>query len=115
MTLAKKLSDIARTAAVVVGLGILVGVTVISACGTVNNWKLRNYYNRALTFYGDTSGNGKIETEEEEKFLNDFSQEVRKKPGYEDFNLRKDDIPKYNSNAKKVLSLLKEYRPVPPF
>lgn len=30
---------------------------------TINNWKLRNYYNRAVLQYEDVNKNGKIEEE----------------------------------------------------
>ncbi len=95
--------------------GAVAFFTITGIVETIPNWKLKNYYSRALTFYADTSGNGKIEPEEEGKFVQDFVSEIKQKPGYNDFNLRPSDIQQGSADSRKVLSLLQEYRPVPPF
>ena len=82
---------------------------------SIPGWKLKNYYQRALTFYADTSGNGRIESEEQEKFIQDFVADIRQKPDYENFSLRAADILEYKTDARRVLSLLRQYRPVSPF
>ncbi len=112
MTIKKHLPSITST--LVLG-GSILFCFAAGIVETIPNWRLINYYNRALTFYADTSGNGRIEPDEETKFLDDFVADVRKLPGYEDFRLRAEDIPKSSVDAKTILPLMQEYRPVPTF
>lgn len=112
MSLKDHLSSI--SSAVILG-GAVAFFAIVGLCETIPNWKLRNYYHRALQFYADTSGNGRIEPEEEAKFVLDFNTDIKKLPGYENFNLRADEIPKSSIDARTILPLLRQYRPVPPF
>jgi len=56
-----------------------VGASLTTLPETIEKNKLKNYYHNALTFYADTSGNGKIESEEENRFIQDFVSEIRHK------------------------------------
>lgn len=112
MTLKSHLQSIGTVA--ILG-GSIAFFAIAGVCDSIPNWRLINYYHRALEFYADTNGNRRMEPEEEAKFLGDFVTDIRKLPGYENFTLRAEDIPKSGTDARKVLPLLQKYRPVPTF
>jgi len=112
MSLKGNLQSIAS--AVVIG-GSVAFLAIAGICESIPNWRFINYYHRALGFYADTSGNGKIEPTEEAKFIDDFNTEIRKISGYEEFSLKQDDIHKSSIDSRKILSLMQKYRPVPTF
>jgi|GEM_PF-5159388 len=87
-------------------------ITVQGIRETIDNWKLRGYYNHAVLEYGDTNKNRKIEEEEDEIFRKELTKDIQNEPGYESFNWRENTHIAYNPDAKNLLNLIKKYKPL---
>lgn len=91
------------------------GAVIDGLIGTSYNYKLRNYFSKIKSQYADINLDGKIDEAEEDSFSLKLFTKLKNDSGLQDisqYELKDLVTGKYNPNAKKIYTFLKENYPL---